>query len=128
MAVKPKHRVVTDAQMCLAEWWEAHNRHDKAVQETVQRANTAAERLLPVTDCDARALVHYRQAAMWASNIGCYSAAGTRERQRSVALFRSTPRPAELERGLLERLLGAALEVWDQARPTFPPRPGPRPR
>ena len=44
MALKPKRRVVTDAQMCLDEWWDAHNRYFRSAQETYERAQGSDRR------------------------------------------------------------------------------------
>jgi transcriptional regulator with XRE-family HTH domain len=128
MSVKPKHRVVTDAQMCLAEWWEVNNRYALAAQETYERAHKAATDLVPTAGCDARTLARYKQAAMWATNIGCNTVAGTPRRKQNVADFHAADWPPELDRKLIARLLSTALEIWDAARPTFPPAPGPKPQ
>ncbi len=127
MSVKPKHRVVTDAQMCLAEWWEVNNRYALAAQETYGRAHKAATDLVPTVGCDARTVTRYKQAVMRATNIASMTAPGTGQRERSVADFRATDWPSELDRKLLGRILAAALQVWDSALPTFPPAPGPKP-
>ena len=127
MAVKPKHRVVTDAQMCLAEWWKAFNRYSRATQEVYARAHKAALDLATSARCDARTLVRYKQAAMRAANIASFTAPDTKERRRSVADFNATGWPPEMDRNLLARVLAAALEVWDSSRPSLPPSPGPKP-
>jgi hypothetical protein len=128
MSVKPKHRVVTDAQMCLAEWWEANDRYARAAQEAYERANKAATDLLPTAGLDARTLLRYKQAAMWATNIGATTVPGTSRRKQSVADFQAADWPPELDRKLPGRILAAALEVLDSARPNLPPAPGPKPR
>jgi hypothetical protein len=128
MSVKSKHRVVTDAQMCLAEWWEANDRYARAAQEAYERAHKAATDLLPTAGLDARTLLRYKQAAMWATNVGANTVPGTSRRRQSVADFQATDWPPELSRKLLGRILAAALEVLDSARPNLPPAPGPRPR
>ncbi len=128
MSVKPKHRVVTDAQMCLTEWWKANDRYARAAQEAYERAHKAATDLLPTAGLDARTLLRYKLAAMWATNVGANTVPGTSRRKQSVAGFHAADRPPELDRKLLGRVLAAALEVWDSARPNLPPAPGPRPR
>ena len=127
MSVKSKRRVVTDAQMCLEEWWEVSNRYALAAQETYERAHKAATSLVPTVDCDARTVARYKQAAMWATNIASTTAPGTPRRKKSVADFHATDWPPELNRKLLARILAAALQVWDSELPTFPPAPGPKP-
>jgi hypothetical protein len=126
-ALKPKRRVVTDAQMCLEEWWDAYNRSARAGQEVGERAHKAASGVLAAAGGDAATAGGYVRATNWAMNMGCYSAPGTPERKRSVAEFLAAPWMAQLDRKLLERLLSSALEVWDEARPTLPPPPGPKP-
>ena len=127
MAVKPKHRVVTDAEMCLAEWSVACSRYYGAAQVVYERAHRAALDVATSARCDARTLVRYKQAAMWAANIAGTTAPDTPRRRQSVAEFNGTDRPAEMDRKLLGRVLAAALEIWDSSRPTLPPAPGPRP-
>ena len=127
MAVKPKRRVVTDAQMCLDEWWDAYNRYSQAAQETYERAHKAATDVVASAHCDAAAAVRYRQAAMRAANIASSTAPGTPRRRQSVADFQASEWPPELDRNLLARTLSAALEVWDASRATLPPAPGPKP-
>ncbi len=127
MALKPKHRVVTDAQMCLDEWWEANNRYARAAQETYERAHKAATDVVAAVTCDATTAVRYRQAAMRAANIASSTAPGTPRRRQSVADFKASDWPPELNRNMLARALSAALEVWDASRATLPPAPGPKP-
>jgi len=127
MAVKPKHRVVTDAQMCLAEWWEAFNRYSSATQEVYARAHKAATDVVAATRCDARTAFRYKLAVTRTANSASFTAPDTKERRRSVADFNTTDWPPEMDRRLLARALAAALEVWDASRPTLPPSPGPKP-
>ncbi|MCX6843219.1 MAG: MBL fold metallo-hydrolase [candidate division WOR-3 bacterium] len=127
MALKPKQRVVTDAQMCLDEWWDAHNRYFRAALETYERAHKTATDVVASARCDAATAVRYRQAAMRAANIASYTAPGTPWRRQSVADFQASDWPPELDRNLLARALSAALEVWDASRATLPPAPGPKP-
>lgn len=127
MAVKPKHRVVTDAQMCLAEWSVACSRYYGAAQVVYERAHRAALDVATSARCDARTLVRYKQAAMRATNIASSTAPDTPRRRQSVADFHSTDWPPEMDRRLLSRVLAVALEVWDSSRPSLPPAPGPRP-
>ncbi len=128
MALKPKRRVVTDAQMCLEEWWDKSNRYFRAAQEAYERAHKAATDLLPTADSDARTFARYQLAAMRATNIASTTAPGTPRRKQSVAEFHATAWPPDLDRKLLARVLAAALQVWDASRSTLPPAPGPRPR
>jgi hypothetical protein len=127
MSVKPKRRVVTDAEMCLAEWWKVAIPYDSAVMAAYERTHKAALDVADSARCDARALGRYRQAAMRAANIARSTAPDTPQRKRSVADFQSTGWPAEMDRKLLDRILTAALAVWDAGLPTLPPAPGPRP-
>jgi len=127
MAVKPKRRVVTDGQMCLAEWWEVFNRYSRATQEVYARAHKAATDVVESAGCDARTAFRYKLAANRAANIASFTAPDTKERRRSVADFNATDWPREMDRKLLARALAVALEVWDSSRPTLPPAPGPRP-
>jgi hypothetical protein len=127
MALKPRRRVVTDAQMCLEEWWNAYNRSVGAGQEVGERAHQAASGVLAAAGGDAATAGRYVRATNWAVNVGCYSAPGTPERKRSVAEFFAAPWMAQLDRKLLERLLSSALEVWDSSRSSLPPPPGPKP-
>ncbi len=127
MAVKPKHRVVTDAEMCFHEWSMAAGRYGQAALEAYERAHKAGLEAAESVRCDARTLVRYRQAAMWAGNIARTTLPDTPRRRRSVADFHATDWPAEMDRKLLRRILAAALEVWDSSLPTLPPAPGPRP-
>jgi transcriptional regulator with XRE-family HTH domain len=127
MALKPKRRVVTDAQMCLEEWWDAYNRSARACQEVGERARKAASGVLAAAGCDAAVAGQYVRATNWAMNMGCYSAPGTPERKRSVAEFLAARWMAQLDRKLVERLQQATLEVWDSSRSSLPPPPGPKP-
>jgi len=127
MAVMPKQRVVTDAQMCLAEWWEAFNRYSSATQEVYARAYKAATDVAATARCDARTAFRYKLAATRATNIASFTAPDTKERRRSVADFNTTNWPPEMDRNLLARVLAVALEVWDSSRPALPPSPGPKP-
>jgi len=127
MAVKPKHRVVTDAQMCLAEWWEVFNRYSSAAMAAYERTHKAALDVAESARCDARTLARYRQAAMRATNIARSTLPDTPGRKRSVADWHATDWPAEMDRKLLARALSAAIGVWDAGLPTLPSAPGPRP-
>lgn len=127
MAVKPKHRVVTDAQMCYAEWYSAWSRYASAALAIYERANKAALEVADSARCDARTLFRYRQAAMRAGNIARTTLPDTPERKRSVANWNATDWPAEMDRKLLDRILAAALATWDASLPTLPPAPGPMP-
>jgi transcriptional regulator with XRE-family HTH domain len=127
MSVKPKHRVVTDAQMCLARWWEVFSRYSTVTQEVYARAHKAATDVVAAAHCDSRILVRYKGAAMRAANIASFTAPDTKERRRSVADFNATDWPPEMERKLLAQALVAAIDVWDSSRPTLPPAPGARP-
>ena len=127
MSVKPKHRVVTDAMMCLAEWNEAYARFSRAYQETYARAHEAALRLTAELRCDARTAFRYKMAAMFVSNIGANTAPGTKLRNWNTAEFNAKQWPPEVDRRLVARMLAVALEVWDSSRPTLPPSPGPMP-
>jgi len=127
MAVKPKHRVVTDAQMCLAEWWEVANRYNNATQAVYARAHKAATDAVAAVHCDARTAFRYVLAVNRATNIASFTAPDTRERRRSVAYFNATDWPPDIDRTLLARALAVALEVWDSGRPALPPSPGPKP-
>jgi hypothetical protein len=127
MAVKPKHRVVTDAQMCLAEWNDAYARYARAYLETLARAHEAALRLTAELRCDARTVFRYKVAAMNVSNIGANTVPGTKRRSQNLAEFNARQWPPEVDRKLVARMLAVALEVWDSSRPTLPPAPGPKP-
>jgi len=127
MAVKPKRRVVTDAQMCLEEWWDACNRYAGVWQEIDARSRKAAGRVLEAAGCDAAKARLYEPVTTWATKIGSDTAAGTSQRGQSIRQFRDWPHSPRLDRTLLERLLWAVLEVWDANRSTLPPAPGPRP-
>jgi len=127
MAVKPKRRVVTDADMCLAEWWEAYRPYALAIQEVYERVHKAATDVATSARCDARTLVRYKQAAMRAANIARTTAPDTPRRRQSVVDFGATDWPPEMNRRLLARVLAAAIEVWDALLPTLPPPPGPMP-
>ena len=127
MSVKPKRRVVTDAQMCLAEWWEAYNRYGSAAMAAYERTHNAALEVAESVRCDARTLARYRQAAMRAANIARNTAPGTPARKRSVGDWHATDWPGEMDRKLLGRILAAALDTWDALLPDLPPAPGPRP-
>ena len=127
MAVKPKHRVVTDAQMCYAEWYSAWSRYASTALAIYERAHKAALEVAESARCDARALSRYRGAALWAGNIARTTLPDTPERKRSVANWNATAWPAEMDRRLLDRILTAALTVWDAGVPTLPPTPGPMP-
>jgi hypothetical protein len=127
MSVKPRHRVVTDAQMCYAEWNSAWSRYASAALAIYERAHKAALKVAESARCDARALSRYRGAALWAGNIARTTLPDTPERKRSVANWNATAWPAEMDRRLLDRILTAALTVWDAGVPTLPPSPGPMP-
>jgi hypothetical protein len=127
MAVKPKHRVVTDFQMCLAEWAEVSSRYNAALMAVYERPHKAALEVAEAARGDARTLIRYRGAALRAANIARTTAPDTPRRKRSVADWHATGWPAEMDRKLLDRVLAAALAVWDASLPTLPPAPGPRP-
>jgi transcriptional regulator with XRE-family HTH domain len=127
MSVKPKHRVVTDAQMCYAEWYNAWSRYSRAALAIADRASKAALAVAESAHCDARMLGRYKQAAMRAGNIARTTLPDTPGRKQSVANWNATAWPAEMDRNLLGRTLAAALAVWDALLPTLPPPPGPRP-
>jgi len=127
MAMKAKHRVVTDAQMCLAEWAEVASRYNVALMTIYERPYRAALDVADSARCDARTLARYRGAALRAANIARTTAPDTPRRKQSVKDWSATDWPREIERRLLERMLAAALETWDALLPTLPPRPGPRP-
>ena len=127
MAVKSKHRVVTDAQMCHAEWSSAWSRYASAAQAIFDRAHKASLEIAESARCDARTLGRYRQAAMRAGNIARSTLPDTPGRKQSVANWNATAWLAEMDRRLLGRILEAALAVWDAGVPTLPAAPGPRP-
>ncbi|MBN2464725.1 helix-turn-helix transcriptional regulator [candidate division WOR-3 bacterium] len=127
MSLKPKHRVVTDAQMCHAEWLSAWSRYANAAQAGFERAHKAALAVAESAQCDARMLGRYKQAAMRAGNIARTTLPDTPGRKQSVANWNATAWPTEMDRKLLDRILEAALAVWDAGVPTLPPAPGPKP-
>jgi hypothetical protein len=127
MSVKPKRRVVTDAEMCLAEWWKLAIPYDGAVMAVYERTHKAALEVADSARCDTRALGRYRQAAMRAANIARSTAPDTPQRKKSVDDWHATDWPEEMDRRVLGRILAAALAVWDATLPTLPPAPGPRP-
>ncbi len=127
MAVKPRHRVVTDAQMCLAEWREVATRYNSATQAVYARAHKTATDVVAAVHCDARTAFRYKLAVNRAANIASFTAPDTKERRRSVADFNATSWPPDMDRTLLARALAVALEVWDSGRPALPPSPGPKP-
>lgn len=127
MAVKPKHRVVTDFQMCLAEWAEVVSRYNAALMVIYERPHRAALDIAESAGSDARTRLRYRGAALRAANIARTTAPDTPRRAKSISDWRATGWPEELDRGLLERMLAAALTTWDALLPTLPPAPGPRP-
>lgn len=127
MAVKPRRRVVTDAQMCYAEWYSAWSRYSSAALAIYEKAHKAALEVAESARCDAPTLRRYRQAAMRASNIARSTLPDTSKRKQSVANWNTTAWPAAMNRKLLDRILAAALAVWDAGIPTLPPAPGPMP-
>jgi transcriptional regulator with XRE-family HTH domain len=127
MAVKPKHRVVTDFQMCLAGWADVSSRYNAAFMAIYERPHKAALDVADSARCDARTLIRYRGAALRAANIARTTAPATPRRKRSINDWRATDWPEEMDRRLLERMLAAALATWDALLPTLPPAPGPRP-
>jgi len=127
MSVKPKHRVVTDAQMCLAEWAEVSSRYNFALMAIYERPHEAALDVAESARCDGRTLGCYRWAALRAANIARSTAPDTRPRKKSIDDWRATDWPPEMDRKLLGRILAAALAEWDPLLPTLPPVPGPRP-
>jgi transcriptional regulator with XRE-family HTH domain len=127
MAVKPKHRVVTDAQMCLAEWADVSSRYNAALMEIYERPHKAAFDVAESARCDAHTLNRYQAAALRAANIARTTMPDTPRRKKSVDDWHATDWPEELDRRLLERMLAAALAIWDALLPTLPPAPGPMP-
>jgi hypothetical protein len=127
MAVKPKHRVVTDSEMCLAEWADVSSRYNVAVMAVYERAHKAALDVAESARCDARTLVRYKQAAMRSANIARSTAPDTPRRKQSVTSFHATEWPEAMDRKLLDRILTVALATWDAGIPTLPPAPGPKP-
>jgi transcriptional regulator with XRE-family HTH domain len=128
MALKSKHRVVTDFQMCYAEWSSVWSRYASAALAVYERAHKAALEVADSARCDARTLFRYRQAAMRAGNIARTTLPDTPERKRSVANWNATDWPAEMDRRLLDRILAAGLAVCDASLSSLPPAPGPMPR
>ena len=127
MAVKPKHRVVTDFQMCLAEWAEVSSRYNAALMVIYERPHKAALDVAESARCDARTLIRYRGAALRAANIARTTVPETPRRKKSISDWHATDWPEELDRRLLERMLAAAFATWAALLPSLPPAPGPRP-
>jgi len=127
VSLKPSRRVVTDAQMCRAEWQTAWGRYANATAEVDRRGHEGAEKVLASACPDPRLLQHYRVALIWATRIGADTASGSPQRERALKMFREWRFPPQLDRGLLDRMLATVLEVWDSARPSLPPAPGPTP-
>jgi len=127
MALKSKHRVVTDLQMCLAEWADVASRYNSALMAIYERPYKAALDIAESVRCDARTLVRYRGAALRAANIARTTVPDKPRRKQSVKDWHATDWPEELDRRLLERMLAAALATWDALLPALPPAPGPRP-
>jgi hypothetical protein len=127
MSLKPKHRVVTDFQMCLAEWAEVSSRYNAALMVIYERPHKAALEVAEAARGDARILIRYRGAALRAANIARTTTPDTPGRKMSISDWHATGWPEELDRTLLERMLAAALATWDALLPTLPPAPGPRP-
>jgi len=127
MSLKPKHRVVTDFQMCLAEWAEVSSRYNAALMAIYERPHKAALDVAESARGDARVLVRYRGAALRAANIARTTAPDTPRRKKSIDHWHATDWPEEMDRKLLDRMLAAALTTWDGLLPTLPPAPGPRP-
>jgi hypothetical protein len=127
MSVKPKRRVVTDAEMCLAEWWKVAIPYDGAVMAAYERTHKAALDVADSARCDTRTLGRYRQAAMRAANIARSTAPDSPRRKKSIDDWHATDWPEEMDPKLLERMLAVALAAWDALLPTLPPAPGPRP-
>ena len=127
MSLKPKHRVVTDFQMCLAEWAEVSSRYNAALMAIYERPHKAALDVAESARGDARVLVRYRGAALRAANIARTTAPDTPRRKKSIEYWHATDWPEEMDRKLLDRMLAAALTTWDALLPALPPAPGPRP-
>ena len=127
MSLKPKHRVVTDFQMCLAEWADVLSRYNVELMAIYERPHKAALDIAESARCDARTHIRYRGAALRAANIARTTAPDTPGRKRSISDWQATDWPEELDRKVLERMLAAALATWDALLPTLPPAPGPRP-
>ncbi len=127
MSLKPKHRVVTDFQMCLAEWADVSSRYNDALMLIYERPHKAALDIAESARCDARTLIRYRGAALRAANIARTTVPDTPRRKKSIGDWHATDWPEELDRRVLERMLAVALATWDSLLPTLPPAPGPRP-
>lgn len=127
MSVKPKRRVVTDFQMCMAEWADVSSRYTDALMLIYERPHKAALDIAVSARCDARTLIRYRGAALRAANIARTTVPDTPRRKQSAVNWHATRWPEELDRRVLERMLTAALATWDALLPTLPPAPGPRP-
>jgi hypothetical protein len=127
MSLKPKHRVVTDFQMCLAEWADVSSRYNVVLMAVYERPHKAALDIAESARCDARTRIRYRGAALRAANIARTTVPDTPRRKKSIGDWHATDWPEELDRRLLERMLAAALATWDALLPTLPPAPGPRP-
>jgi hypothetical protein len=127
MSLKPKHRVVTDFQMCLAEWADVSSRYSEALMLIYERPHKAALEVAEAARGDARTLARYRGAALRAANIARTTAPDTLQRKKSISEWHATDWSEELDRRVLERMLAAALATWDALLPTLPPAPGPRP-
>jgi transcriptional regulator with XRE-family HTH domain len=128
MARPRRRRVVTDAQMCLAEWWKAYNRYVKAWMALDQQVRSAATAVVEKAIADAGVARLYGSAVNWAAKVGNDTEAGTTRREQNVAQFLAWPWSERLDRALLGQVLEAALRVWDAQRKSLPPGPGPRPR
>ncbi len=127
MSLKPKHRVVTDFQMCLAEWADVSSRYNVELMAIYERPHRAALDIAESAKCDARTRIRYRGAALRAANIARTTAPDTPGRKKSISDWHATDWPEELDRRVLQRMLAAALATWDALLPTLPPAPGPRP-
>jgi len=127
MAKPRRHRVKTDAEMCLAEWWEAHDRFFKAWLELETKARAAAMGVVEQMVKGPELVRLYLPAVIRAVKIGSDTRRGTPQRQRDAADFLAQERPGRPDKKVLAKLFEAAVAVWDEQRDTLPPWPGPKP-
>jgi hypothetical protein len=127
MARKSSKRVTTDAQMCMAEWYDRLSKYSAACTEVQTRAHEELKQIIVGSGLVPPQSTPYSLSGIQ-FNVIAQSFAPGAQRDKQVAAALGVPFRAQLDRKLLERISRLFCRIWDEARPNLPPVPGPRPR
>lgn len=127
MARKAGKRVVTDLQMCIAEYQEAYARYVAVFQDVSTQANEAGLRVLDAARLERSARSRYLVAFGSAANVARTTEPGSEKRKRLMEERFGVAFYARQDPRLVRRVAQAVTEVWDARRGDLPPLPGSRP-